>query len=319
MFEQDPTDNPFFVQETYDNVSVGESFHGFDFAQGFHPQHQQNGFVAHGGPPTPPSQGSYNPPFGNGSNGSFSGVGHLPGDIISHTKVEGDDNSNGGRGSEEDNLTPAQSKRKAQNRAAYVSIIWTRIPHLHRCPKPPEGIISAYTHCRQRAFRERKEKHVKDLEAKLADLEAAQQQASLENERLKRDLQKMTTENEILKATSTSGHGHTGSHSPEPMTTGPMRYSPTDFASSVLAGHDNKSFSHRVAYAKDGQRLLAAGASWDLIISHELFKRGLVDIGSVSEHLKTRAICDGQGPVFSENDVFEAIEMSVASGSDDLL
>jgi hypothetical protein len=98
-----------------------------------------------------------------------------------------------------------------------------------------------------------------------------------------------------------------------------MRYSPTDFASSVLAGHDNKSFSHRVAYAKDGQRLLAAGASWDLIISHELFKRGLVDIGSVSEHLKTRAICDGQGPVFSENDVFEAIEMSVASGSDDLL
>lgn len=103
------------------------------------------------------------------------------------------------------------------------------------------------------------------------------------------------------------------------MTTGPMRYSPTDFASSVLAGHDNKSFSHRVAYAKDGQRLLAAGASWDFILSHELFKRGLVDIGSVSDHLRTRAVCDGQGPVFSENDVLEAIEMSVASGSDELL
>jgi AP-1-like factor len=289
-----------YLQDTYDNVSVSEGFPGFDFAQGFHPQqHSQPGFVGHGGPPTPPSQGSYNPPS-YPSHGHFGSVSHLPGDILAHAKSEADDHSGNGRGSEEDNLTPAQSKRKAQNRAA------------------------------QRAFRERKEKHVKDLEAKLADLEAAQQQASLENERLKRDLQKMATENEILKATSNrdsanahhnGGHLGSHSHSPEPMTmtTGPMRYSPTDFASSVLAGHDNKSFSHRVAYAKDGQRLLAAGASWDFIINHELFKRGLVDIGNVSEHLRTRAVCDGQGPVFSENDVLEAIEMSVASGSDELL
>lgn len=178
--------------------------------------------------------------------------------------------------------------------------------------------MSNNTH-RQRAFRERKEKHVKDLEAKLADLEAAQHQASKENERLKRDLQKMATENEILKATSTGNGTHAASHSPEPITTGPMHYSPTDFASSVLQGHQNKAFSHRIVESADGQRLLAAGASWDFIISHELFKRGLVDIGSVSEHLKTRAVCDGQGPVFSEKDVLEAIELSVACGSDDLL
>lgn len=150
-------------------------------------------------------------------------------------------------------------------------------------------------------------------------MEAAQQTSSVENERLKRDLQKMITENEILKATSTTTNGHTSSHSPEPMTTGPMRYSPTEFASDLLKGHNNQTFSHRIVESADGQRLLAVGASWDLIISHELFQKGLVDIGTISEYLKPKTMCDGQGPVFSEKDVLEAIQISVACGTDDLL
>jgi hypothetical protein len=168
---------------------------------------------------------------------------------------------------------------------------------------------------RQRAFRERKERHVKDLEAKLAGLEAAQQQSSIENERLKRDLQKISTENEILRATSHTGHG---SISPEPAT-GPLRFKPTDFYSNVLQNHTNKSPSHRIVTSDDGERLLAAGATWDFIISHELFKKGLVDIADVSERLKNCARCDGQGPVFSERSITNAIEQSVASGTDDLL
>jgi hypothetical protein len=136
-------------------------------------------------------------------------------------------------------------------------------------------------------------------------------------------MQKIATENEILKATSatigSSGGRHTSSHSPEPLTTGPMRYSPTEFASDLLDGHDNKAFSHRISKSNDGQRLLAAGATWDFIIAHDMFKQGRVDIGSVSEFLRTRAICDGQGPVFAENDILEALELSVASGNDDLL
>ncbi|GAO14541.1 hypothetical protein UVI_02032520 [Ustilaginoidea virens] len=173
---------------------------------------------------------------------------------------------------------------------------------------------------RQRAFRERKEKHVKDLEAKLADLEAAQQHVSVENERLKKDLQKMSTENEILRATSTaSSGGYNTSHSPAPATTGPMKYCPTDFYSNVLQNHHNKFPSHRIVTSDDGERLLAAGAAWDFIINHDLYKRGLVDVEDVSERLKTCARCDGQGPVFSEQDIVQAMEQSVASGSDDLL
>ncbi|KAM7210072.1 hypothetical protein V8F06_014548, partial [Rhypophila decipiens] len=91
----------------------------------------------------------------------------------------------------------AQSRRKAQNRKA------------------------------QRAFRERKERHIKDLETRLME-------TASENERLKRDLQKMSTENEILRATSVPGSN--GS----PMVTGPVSYNPTTFYADVLQNHPTR-------------------------------------------------------------------------------
>ncbi|KAM3502728.1 hypothetical protein MY11210_008980, partial [Beauveria gryllotalpidicola] len=207
--------------------------------------------------------------------------------------------------SEDDDLTPAQSRRKAQNRAA------------------------------QRAFRERKEKHVKDLESKLANLETSQQQASFENERLRRYLQKVSTENEILRATSSmnqsapaqqhqrhhggGGGGGGGRASPPPVINGPTEYRPTDFYASLLRDHATKSPSHRIIVGDDGERLLAPGATWDLIVSHELYKRGLVNVSLVSEKLRDKARCDGQGSVFPESAIIEAIMQSVGSGSDDLL
>ncbi|KAF5022146.1 hypothetical protein F66182_5796 [Fusarium sp. NRRL 66182] len=256
-------------------TSQNDRFQSFDYtAQGFNNPHQST--TAFPGPPTPPGQNVYS--------SQAQQVHPQHGGAVRNESPE--DQSLARGGSEEDeNLTPAQSRRKAQNRAA------------------------------QRAFRERKEKHVKDLEAKLAGLEAAQQQSSLENERLKRDLQKISTENEILRATS---HMSQGSISPEPAT-GPMRFKPTDFYSNVLQNHANKSPSHRIVTSDNGERLLAVAATWDFIISHELFKKGLVDIADVAERLKNCARCDGQGPVFPERSITDAIEQSVASGTDDLL
>uniref|UniRef100_L2FPR2 BZIP transcription factor n=1 Tax=Colletotrichum fructicola (strain Nara gc5) TaxID=1213859 RepID=L2FPR2_COLFN len=191
-------------------------------------------------------------------------------------------------------------------------------PPVQQIKPQPESRRKAQNRAAQRAFRERKEKHVKDLEAKLANLEAEAQQKSTENERLKREMQKISTENEILRATS-SMNGHHSSTSPEPRMTGPMTYNPKDFYTDLLAKHNNKTPSHRVAISSEGERLLAAGATWDFIINHPLFKRGLVDVGDVSERLKHQARCDGQGPVFSERSILDAIEGSVASGSDELL
>ncbi|KAH7302915.1 basic-leucine zipper transcription factor-like protein [Stachybotrys elegans] len=179
-------------------------------------------------------------------------------------------------------------------------------------------ILPATRRFHPRAFGERKEKHVKDLETKLASLEAAQQHAHKENERLQRDLQKMATENEILRATTTTNRS-ADQHSLEPTTAGPMTYIPSDFCSNVLQGHSNKHPSQRIATSDSGERLLAAGAAWDYIISHNLFKRGLVHVGDASDRLKNCARCDGQGPVFSENATLAAMQQSIASGTGDLL
>ncbi|KAH8884318.1 hypothetical protein GQ53DRAFT_829978 [Thozetella sp. PMI_491] len=252
---------------------------------GYAPFNPQQSFP---GPPTPPNQH----PGVHGQPQPVQPIGADAADLLPVTKTEASEQSHrqGSNSGEDDEQTPAQSRRKAQNRAA------------------------------QRAFRERKERHVKHLETRLQQLEAEQKQTTTENERLKREMQKMSTENEILRATQTLGPGSSpGANGSTPTMTGPMSYSPTDFYSNVLQNHANKTPSHRIVESEDGERLLAAGATWELIINHELFKQGLVDIGNVSERLKPQAKCDGQGPVFEERAIIEAIEESVASGSDELL
>ncbi|KAI1823718.1 hypothetical protein F4861DRAFT_305774 [Xylaria intraflava] len=239
------------------------------------------------GPPTPPNVPLHGLTHGDINGGHQIKDGHI--DMFGMAKPESELSRPLGSNSDDDDLSPAQSRRKAQNRAA------------------------------QRAFRERKERHVKELEAKLASLEAAQSETATENEKLRRAMQKMSTENEILRATSNAHAQHAGSASPSAdVTTGPMQYSPDDFYSHLLQNHPNKTPSHRIVEA-DGQRLLAAGATWDYIINHELYKKGLIDVGDVSDRLKAQVKCDGQGPVFEERVITQAIMDSVANSSDELL
>lgn len=161
---------------------------------------------------------------------------------------------------------------------------------------------------------------MKDLEQKLTALEQATSSLQVDNDRLKRELQQVATENEILRATSSSGAKAPSKPSPSEVV-GPMKYSPTDlYYSNVLDGHDNKTRSHRITVSETtGQKMLSAGATWDLIQQHALFLKGLVDVGDVCERLKKIAKCDGQGPSFEEKDVLDAIEASAASGSDELI
>ncbi|KAE8148725.1 hypothetical protein BDV25DRAFT_157774 [Aspergillus avenaceus] len=204
------------------------------------------------------------------------------------TSVDGDPGLGRSSSEEKESGVPAQSKRKAQNRAA------------------------------QRAFRERKERHVRELEEKVNNLQQSSSTLMADNERLKRELAKFTTENEILRATSGSA-GRNNNLSNEPMMTGPMRYSPTDFYSELVPESEPARL-HRVSTcAKTGEKLLGAGATWDFIQGHELFKRGLVDLKYVSDRLKSLAQCDGQGPAFPEAEILKAIEESASAHHDDLL
>lgn len=197
------------------------------------------------------------------------------------------------------------------------------------------GLVPSYplTSPSQRAFRERKERHVKELEIKLNSLEAHSSTLLTDNERLKRELEKLATQNEILRATTTpfnmthlnNAHGHP-SHAPPPPESpisGPQNYSPSAFHEALSGTHAsfvNKPISHRIQVsATTGERLLATGATWDLIQKHELFRKGMVDIGEVCDRLKDRAMCDGTGPAFAESEIHRAIEESVAGAGDELI
>ena len=179
---------------------------------------------------------------------------------------------------------------------------------------------------RQRAFRERKDRYLKDVEQKLSTLEASSSTLHSDNERLKREVEKLSTENEILRATSAAATAHASSHPHAPgvaaagAAAAPLSFSPTDFYSSVLHSYELKVPSHRITVSEvTGERLMGAGATWDYIVGHELFKKGLVDVGDACERLKKKAKCDGQGPSFEERDIREAIETSAASGTDELI
>ena len=170
---------------------------------------------------------------------------------------------------------------------------------------------------RQRAFRERKERHVKELESKLNSLEAHSSTLLTDNERLKRELAKLATQNEILRAT-TSSHPHPSSQPPRPPSpvAGPQTFAPTDFRADPI----EHAISYRTQYSEEtGERLLTAGATWELIQASEAYRKGTVDVGDVIRRLKGSARCDGSGPAFKEGEVRRAIEESVSVGGDELI
>ena len=147
-----------------------------------------------------------------------------------------------------------------------------------------------------------------------------------ENERLKRELDRIATQNEILRATTTPRKGpqqeQSHNNSPEGLTSGPMIYSPSTF-NAAFSGHNTSTeepISHRIEISSTtGERLLATGAAWDFIQHHELYRTGLVDIADVSEKLKEKVVCNGTGPTFSERDVIQAIEDSMGGAGDELI
>ncbi|KAF3000685.1 hypothetical protein E8E13_001789 [Curvularia kusanoi] len=229
---------------------------------------------------------------------------HLPtaGSVDSGLGGEFDETSAArGRSSseEKDNLTPAQSRRKAQNRAA------------------------------QRAFRERKERHVRDLEAKLNALENNTHSLQSDNDRLKLALQRARTENEILRATS-GHHSPSSSRRVSASYPSPGAHLPADEDDEQHVGYNVQPLSngsvlnaadkdHAASRHRFKGREVPAAQAWDVIQSHPLVKQGLVDVTDVVERLRGAAKCNGHGPVFDESTIWQAVEESRRSGGDELI
>ncbi|PHH69900.1 hypothetical protein CDD80_6383 [Ophiocordyceps camponoti-rufipedis] len=234
--------------------------------QHHHPQQLHHPFVD---PPTPPSSTvGAAVPFGP----------HLPPprNALGAVLQRGSD--------EEEVLTPAQARRKTQNRRA------------------------------QRAFRERREKYQRDLEAEIAHQAAQLADKDAENQLLRRNNQAQSNELEILRAAQvanqatlspTAYHHHHHHHS-----------NTTD---GVVVRRGGSPGRRRARHLDRGQKLLSSDEAWDVIISHPDYRRGLVDLGDVGDRLKAVLRFDGTKPAFEEEDVLGAIGQSVGCGSDDLL
>ncbi|KAF2674950.1 hypothetical protein BT63DRAFT_409085 [Microthyrium microscopicum] len=193
-----------------------------------------------------------------------------------------------GRSSSDENshLTPAQSRRKEQNRAA------------------------------QRAFRERKEKHVKELEAKLSVFESSATTLASDNQRLKLALQRAMTENEILRSTT----GAIRSNGP------PLKRLKRPVRSSSSQPDENRDDAES-PYADDSEKdgnekakMLTTARVWDYLVEHPLVRSGRIDITDAVDRLKRMARPGNRGgPVFSEKEVRRAIENSRRGGGDALI
>jgi hypothetical protein len=156
-----------------------------------------------------------------------------------------------------------------------------------------------------------------------------------DNESLKRQMAKIATENEILRATAHVNNGGNNSHDKEPIKTGPLRYAPVDYVHAPAtkpagngingtkpdgaAGDDSDAkktapISHRIKVnEKTGEKLLDAAAAWDIIVNSLTDLTVSVDVSDIYERLKGRTKCDGTGPVIEEADVRRAIDETVAA------
>ncbi|KAK4543448.1 hypothetical protein LTR36_005591 [Oleoguttula mirabilis] len=184
---------------------------------------------------------------------------------------------------EKDSMTPAQSRRKAQNRAA------------------------------QRAFRERKERHSDNERLKLM-----LQRAQTENELLRATTSPSPTSNHppgFVDDPSLLPQSRQAKGSPsfdEP------RFDTARLANGLLSTASSSPSKYSSPSGSDSH-LLSASATWDLLQSHPLYLSGAVDIGEVCERLKKMARCDGMGPMFEEDEVRKVIDEVGRSGGDELI
>lgn len=172
---------------------------------------------------------------------------------------------------------------------------------------------------------------MRDLEAKLNLLTTATSSLQSDNERLKLMLQRVQTENEILRATAQSSPKeiHPPGFVDDPsllpqsrpnkkaLSTNEPHFDAARLANGLLSSDSSPSKSG--SSPDSNSHLLSASATWDLLQSHPLYLSGAVDIGEVCERLKKMARCDGMGPMFEEDEVRKVIEEVGRSGGDELI
>lgn len=180
----------------------------------------------------------------------------------------------------QDNLTEKeiQARKKAQNRAA------------------------------QRAFRERKEAKLKELERKLMESEQNRESLLKEVEQLRRQNLEINTENKLLLEKG-------GSSLPSKVLSDPLKDKftfPTEdeFFSSIVSNHGYPVKKLSLHYQNEqGKKLLTVPATWEYL--HRLSDEQDFDIYFVMENLKGKEVCHGHGPAYLKEVIDELVKNSM--------
>jgi hypothetical protein len=162
----------------------------------------------------------------------------------------------------------------------------------------------------QRAFRQRKEKHVKQLEHKLAALGASRSQIGCENAQLQGDLKRVAVENAMLRSLSNSNSQT--NHGPSEPLSG-SSYSGLDVDSSaspqlIKAADPHDSVGRNFP---DSESMLHGGEIWHFIVGHRLFREGLVDMITLRQQLQYLHRTNTNIPVATEATLTEYIQKSL--------
>lgn len=191
----------------------------------------------------------------------------------------------------------------------------------------------------QKAFRERKEARVKQLEQQLKDSERDREQLLSELEDLRKHNIEMHAENRILLQTKSAGVP--GVPLPLPLAQGlgqgisqgqginqsipqdlgagpgtcPTKFtfpSKRDFVEELIDLQDQTydaetvSRTQPVNYSHDGQEMMTISATWEYL--HKVSERIDFDLSLVMCKLKGKQVCHGKGPSFYKSDVDRYIQ-----------
>ncbi|GEQ68327.1 hypothetical protein JCM33374_g1995 [Metschnikowia sp. JCM 33374] len=164
----------------------------------------------------------------------------------------------------------------------------------------------------QRAFRERKESKLKDLQAQLVASEDERQKLSEKLEEIKSQFIVVTTENQALRfhpPKQNVGAGNDVVQS-DTSTVQPQGFNFTfpasqeDFVEQMMSGSNHLVRKETVGKIYEepqhpGQKVLAVGAVWDYLsvkIEEEEYEN--IDMMEVMQNLKGTEVCHGYGPAY---------------------
>ncbi|CAN6674674.1 hypothetical protein TRVA0_060S00496 [Trichomonascus vanleenenianus] len=170
-------------------------------------------------------------------------------------------------------------------------------------PEELERKRKAQNRAAQRAFRERKEQKVRELESKLMEAQEEMARLAKENDRLKKENTVMATKQEVLQRHQ--------QRQQQPRQSPAIASFPQDkFFTELLSGHDQSPQHPSFAEYDNTERhdvMLGAGTVWQ-----KMFELGGedVDVEFVLDYLRDKAHCDGAGPVYRLSQLQQAICIS---------